>query len=135
MSLLCWSEQYSVKVPSFDKQHQVLFDLINKLHDAMRVGKGSDVIGGVLAELAKYTKAHFAAEESAMQRNAYPEYSLHHAEHILFVSKVSEFSKEFVAGRAALSTSVIDFLMNWLKQHIVGTDQKYSDYLVARGVA
>ena len=134
MPLLSWSENYSVKVPTFDKQHQVLFDLINRLHDAMRIGKGNSALGSVLAELSKYTVAHFAAEESAMERNAYPAFKEHHAQHSQFIKRMTDFSNEFTAGRVALSTTVIDFLMDWLKLHIVGTDKKYSDFLVSRGV-
>lgn len=135
MALLTWTETYAVKVRAFDAQHRRLFDLINKLHDSMMMGRGSEVLKPVLLELIKYTEDHFAAEESMMQRWAYPAYATHRLEHVAFTSKVRAFAAEFESGRTVLSVELMNFMRDWLAKHICGTDQKYSAYLNAKGVA
>ena len=37
-------------------------------------------------------------------------------------------------GKIGLSIKIMHFLRDWLKGHILGTDQKYSDFLVSKGV-
>jgi len=135
MALLTWTETYAVKVRAFDQQHRRLFDLINVLHEAMKEGRGSEIVKPVLLELVKYTEDHFAAEESVMQRAAFPGFSTHRQEHIAFTDKVRAFAVNYQAGRAALSTPLMHFLRDWLEKHIRGTDQKYTTYLNAKGIA
>lgn len=134
MPLLTWTDTYSVKVKTFDSQHQRLFSMMNDLHEAMRNGKGSLLIGRILGDLLEYTCNHFAAEEKVMERVAYPALASHRAEHNALTAKVRDFAREFNAGRAALSPALMQFLQDWLKKHIQGTDQKYSAFLNARGV-
>ena len=50
MSFIEWDEKYSVQVKEIDEQHQKLIGLINTLHDAMRDGKGRDVISGIIGD-------------------------------------------------------------------------------------
>ena len=63
MPLIAWDQGFSVGVGSIDEQHKKLIGLLNDLHDAMRFGKGRDVLGKVLAELIDYTAYHFRTEE------------------------------------------------------------------------
>ena len=77
MALITWNDVYSVKVKQFDDQHKKLIDLVNQLHDAMKVGKGGQVIGDVLKALIDYTGSHFAAEERLMKLYNYPDYEQH----------------------------------------------------------
>jgi hemerythrin len=126
MSLIVWNESLSVGVPEFDSQHKQLVSLINELHEAMRSGKGKDVLATVLHNLVKYTKTHFAAEERYMQARKYAAYSSHKTQHDHLTHKVSDFQKQFLSGKVALSLSVMNFLKDWLTQHIMQEDKKYS---------
>ena len=42
MSLIQWSDEYSVMVREMDDQHKTLVGMINDLHEAMKSGKGKD---------------------------------------------------------------------------------------------
>jgi len=132
MSLIAWSNEYSVQVPMFDRQHQELFRLVNELHDAMSQGRSKDVMQRVLQGLMKYTQTHFADEERAMRECGYPEYDQHLAEHEKFTREVQRFADDYAQGRTALSISVIDFLCVWLRNHIASSDKRYSSALGAR---
>ncbi len=78
---IAWSEKYSVKVKELDNQHKKLIDIINKLDNNMRQGKGKEVLGNVLNEMLDYTRVHFTAEERILRESAYPDYENHIAIH------------------------------------------------------
>ena len=135
MALLAWNDTYSVKVRQFDDQHKKLIILINQLHDAMRVGKGGDVVGEVLKSLIDYTSTHFAAEERLMKMHSYPEYEAHKKEHNQLVVQVLDIQKSMSSGQRPLTMNVMSFLKEWLVKHIQGDDRKYGSYLNSKGVA
>ena len=134
MALFNWSSGYSVNIKEIDDQHRVLIDLINKLHDAMKIGKGKDVIGPILNELVIYTKFHFTHEEKLFSGNSYPETSMHKLEHAKLVKQVDELSKNFNGGQEVMSMDIMNFLKDWLANHIMGTDKKYSGFLNTKGI-
>lgn len=135
MSLISWDKSYSVGIQSIDEQHKRLFNLLNALHDAMKQGKGTSAAQGVLSELVDYTRTHFAAEETMMQKFAYPGLEQHRMVHRELTARVTAFQEEYRSGRAALSVSLMDFLQSWLTHHIYGMDKGYSGFLCARGAA
>lgn len=129
-----WSSNWSVGVQSCDRDHQKLFSLINDLHDAMREGKGSDIINLVAEELHRYARSHFASEEALLTRSNYPDLDAHRAEHQKFTKEVGEIRKELAAGHGAHSITVSNFLSDWLQNHIRKSDKGYSAHLNAAGI-
>ena len=134
MELISWSQALSVNIEQIDNQHKKLIGLLNDLHDAMAVGKGSAAIGTVLASLIDYTKVHFATEEELMEKYLYPGYIRHKKEHENLVSQVEELNGKFKSGKPVLSLEVMQFLKNWLSGHILGVDKMYTTYLNNKGV-
>ena len=134
MAGIQWSDTLSVKIREIDSQHQRLVKLINDLDDAMRVGKGREVMGKIVSELAAYTRVHFSTEEKYFDKFGYPEAPEHKAEHEKFIAEVAKFKGDFDAGRIGLTIKVMDFLSNWLKKHIMGTDKKYSPFFNQKGL-
>jgi len=134
MGLVTWDKSYSVKVRRCDEEHQKLFQLMNALYDAMRVGKGRTVVRQIVAELSDYTKTHFQAEESLMERAKYPGLAGHRVEHQRFVARVAEFQKDLDGGTGGNTVSVLEFLNDWLVKHIKKVDQSYSAHLNAHGI-
>jgi hemerythrin len=133
MALIAWNDSYSVKVKEMDDQHKKLVDMINELHEAMKVGKGKEVIGKVLTSLADYTRRHFTSEESLMKLHGYPAYEEQKKAHNQLVIQVVEIQKKYNEGLVQ-SQQIISFLKEWLINHIQGMDQKYGSYLNAKGV-
>jgi hemerythrin len=131
MALIQWSSSLSVKVKQIDDQHQ---KLINDLNDAMRVGKGKDILGKIISELVNYAAVHFATEEKYFDQFGYQETTPHKSEHRTFVDEVYRFKKDFDEGRIGLSMKIMDFLSDWLKNHFVGVDQKYRSFFIEKGL-
>ena len=134
MPFMSWNEQLSVKVQSIDEQHKKLIDIINKLHDAMKERKAKEVLGGVLQELINYTKYHFSNEENIFQNTQYIAASSHINQHNQFVNKVLDLQKDYNSGKAMLSLEVMNFLNDWLINHIGGVDKKYSEHFISHGI-
>jgi hemerythrin-like metal-binding protein len=134
MALVTWDQTYSVSVKKMDQQHQKLFALINALYDAMKQRAGNSVLQNTLRELHTYTVTHFRAEEELLRKTSYPGLDRHQAEHRKFVDKVSQFASDLEAGRITISVPLLQFLKDWLTDHIQWTDRSYADHLNASGV-
>ena len=129
MSLFTWSDSYSVDAPGIDAQHKKLFDLINNLHAAMIQGRGQEVIGQILDGLVDYTKVHFADEERMLEKINYPDLQAHVAEHDVFIRKAYALQTDFRNGKLAMTLPVMEFLKDWLINHILKTDKKYMPFV------
>lgn len=129
-----WNDTYSVHVAAMDRQHQQLFIAINELNDALAAGHGNDVVDDVLHKLVDYAMSHFTAEEKLMERFNFPGLDAHRERHRELVAKVNKLHDEFKAGNVGVAVSLMLFLQEWLKDHIMGVDHQYSDYLTSKGV-
>jgi hemerythrin len=133
MAFMEWNESYSVKVAEIDVQHKHLIDLINRLFEAMSVGKGSEVMGSILNDLIDYTKNHFANEEKLMKSFNYPQSVTHKLEHDTLTNQVIDLQGEFASGKSMISVKVMNFLKDWLKNHILQVDKKFGEFLNSVG--
>jgi|GEM_PF-219424 len=127
--IMVWSPEYAVGVPEIDDQHQRLFKMINDLNEAMALGRGKDVLDRILAGLVDYTARHFQTEEYYMEKANYPELESHREVHRRLTDKVHEMVDRYKTGEVGLGVELLDFLQDWLKKHILGTDKKYAPYL------
>lgn len=134
MALIEWTPALSVNVKAVDEQHQKLINLINDLDNAMAKGRGRDVMGKIVTELEDYTNTHFSFEEVCFATFNYADAASHKAEHAKFVSELTRFKADYDASKLGLSMTVMQFLCDWLKKHIVGTDKKYSACFNANGL-
>ncbi len=134
MPLLTWTPSFSVGIQSIDLQHQRLVEMINNLHEAMAVGKGKDAVGPILDGLVEYAQVHFAMEEKLMQKYNYLEYRHHKDEHDEFVKKVGALQKQYQTTSVGLTVPVMQFLKEWLTNHIMGTDKRYIETFRKNGV-
>ena len=129
-----WDDSFSTGVSKFDQQHRKLFDMVNELADAMQQKKSKEAIGRVLNGLAEYTVNHFADEERSFAQSRYPEENSHKELHKKLVDQVVELIGKFNTGETLLTQDVINFLQDWLVNHIKGTDKKYGQHLNKNGI-
>ena len=132
--LITWDSSIQFGLDSIDRQHRHLVELINRLHQAMRSRAGRTVLQSLLQELAGYTVEHFQLEEKMMAKAGYAGLNEHKQIHQKLVKKVTDFQKQFETGNATVTIDLMNFLRDWLIDHIKGTDRLYvSSLKVADG--
>jgi hemerythrin-like metal-binding protein len=134
MSLITWSDKYSVGVEEIDTQHKKLIQLINGLHDHMIAGDAKDIMGKVLDRIIEYTGFHFGTEERLMSEFAYPQSPAHLHEHKKLVDTAVDLQNKFRSGKAQITMETSIFLRDWLQNHILETDKLFGAYLNSQGV-
>lgn len=134
MDLFRWEDSYSVNNDEIDKQHMKLVGMINNLAASMAEAKGREVVGNIISELVDYTNTHFRYEEGIFNRISYPESHEHKKEHLAFEQKISEFKQGFDSGKLTVTVEVLNFLCDWLREHILETDKKYGNYIIEHDI-
>jgi len=135
MPIITWSDALSVNIKELASQHQCLIEIVNRLHDSMKAGKGNAVLGPILSDLLKYTEFHFSTEEKYFQKFAYPEYLQHKKQHDDLTKKAKDLNANFEKGKLTISIEVMNFLKGWLSNHILGSDKKYAPFLLSKGLS
>lgn len=128
MDLLIWSHSYSIGNGQVDEQHRKLMALINTLHN-IQTGESDGDVGSVVQELIDYTVYHFESEEKLQQESGYPGFPEHKKIHEKLVAEVSEKAALLATGEQTIREELMLFLTNWLKDHILGEDRKFGNYL------
>jgi hemerythrin-like metal-binding protein len=127
--LMPWTSKLETTIKEIDSQHKELVSFINQLYKGMRMHKGSQELGQILSGLAEYTVMHFGTEEKLFEKYSYPKFSEHKKSHEDLVKKVVEFQNDFNSGKATVTMELMDFLSDWLKNHIMKTDMAYVPFL------
>ncbi len=129
MIKLEWSDEFNTGIELIDKQHQILVRAINLLGLALERGSDKELMDAIFETLADYTATHFADEERMFEAAGYPESEEHKRTHQIFLKRVQELKAQFDAG-GDNAREVMLFLVDWLKNHILGTDRKYIPYVL-----
>ena len=135
MAKIEWTQDLSVGINLIDEQHQLLFQRLNDLANAIDMSQGEKTIVSTLDFLVDYTNFHFATEEKNMSRLYYPGLEYHQTQHKEFIMTLSHLVDDFKEEGAtrALSTSINDFLNNWLIHHIKTIDVQFGKCLMDKG--
>lgn len=130
MALLEWSDELSVGIDLIDKQHMILVRAINLLAMAINKKSERELLAAIFETLADYTVEHFTFEEYLFELFDYPETEHHKQTHKALLDKVVALKAKFDAGESDLGPEVLKFLVEWLTKHIMGTDKRYSGFLI-----
>jgi len=125
MALFVWDEKFMTGIAAIDNQHKKLVGFVNELHDAMKKRQAKDIIEKLLDELVKYTEYHFSTEEKAFAAYGYEGRQEHAKKHDEFIGKVNALVVRHRKSEIALSIDILDFLVEWVKNHILIEDMKY----------
>ncbi|HAO20901.1 MAG TPA: hemerythrin [Desulfobacteraceae bacterium] len=135
MPLFEWKKEHSVGVYEMDRHHQKLFDILNRLHDAMKDGKGMQIIAGIVRELLDYTRYHFGEEEKLLEKIGYSGISEQKMAHQKFISQIEGYKEQADKGMTAfLSSGVSTLLTDWLRNHIGVMDKRYQSTMNTHGI-
>lgn len=106
-----------------DSQHQLLFDLIDRIADVPFDRE-------ILVQLKLYAEHHFTLEEEYMRQLDYPLAEAHLRAHSRFREELIAMMEVESSMDEALQKSVSQFLYKWLKLHVLGIDKKLEDFVL-----
>jgi hemerythrin len=135
MSLLRWTQDYSIGVAAFDAEHMQLMAMANGLYEAILSGTAEDTLNTVFERLVRFTETHFSAEEEMFRLTNFPEAGTHTESHERLKEQVLAF-REHVGkvDRTLLAIEVTKFLKQWFVEHIQGDDRVFGRFLNTKGI-
>ena len=126
--ILTFSEKYCTGVELIDREHRRLFEILadlNELNTDEFLSDKYDAIADVVEELKDYTVKHFQDEERYMQSIQYEGLTAQKNVHQSFIDKMDTIDLEEMDDKQQeYLNELIDFLANWLINHIMKMDQK-----------
>jgi hemerythrin-like metal-binding protein len=134
MKLISWDDSFSVKVSLFDEHHKKLFSILNTLANDLYHKKPHFHLNKIFDELIAYSKYHFDAEISFLEDKGYPNIKSHKSLHDDFIKKISKLKQDYETDNSFLSIELLQFLTDWLYNHIEHVDKKYAFYLEDKGL-
>lgn len=128
-----WTDELLTGIAEIDAQHQVLFDCLKRLKEAISLEERWSVCHFALDEVADFARIHFAVEESLLRLHGYPALAAHIAEHRAFSAELLDIKERSL--RSDVTDETVAFLENWLRRHIGETDHAYLPHLRTAPVA
>lgn len=132
---LVWNDTYMTGVKEIDEQHMILVHTLNEAHTTLKKDNKIETLEQITQDLLSYALYHFETEEELMQEYGFQEVSEDNAhEHL---EQHRAFSEKVVGIRDGLKTEtpiapeeLLDFLQQWLLNHILNTDMKLADFIL-----
>jgi hemerythrin len=126
MALFTWNEKYSVNNEELDEHHKALFDMLNKSYENCMYSDNVNCLEQIIDELVAYSYYHIPAEEQHMRDIEYNGIDEHISEHRNFTHRTLQLKQDLNNDDFDASKEMIVFLGNWLLNHVLIEDKKYS---------
>ena len=130
---ISWVTSLNTGVGIIDQDHKGLFRTLNLLNLAMIEGQSKELINRIIQELIEYIIEHFGHEEQLMEQYKYADSRAHIDEHMKLIARVTASTADIENGRNAVPLVLLEFLYNWLNSHIMKSDKKLAQALLAAG--
>ena len=126
-----WSSDLETGVRAIDRQHEELIGMLNELDAAHAGGCPQSVLDDVLQRLGTYVIFHFGTEESLMAGlpSQADHARQHRQEHAAFIDKLTGLRAQAVDNGRQTMEALIDYLNEWLYQHILKSDRELAALL------
>lgn len=98
----------------------------------MMKGQAQKITGDLLNKLVKSTREHFTSEE-AMASALYPELAKPRVCRRDLIKQVEEYVDRHARGEASINMQLLNFLRDWLTNHIQKEDRLYGLWLKEHG--
>lgn len=123
-----YTDDCKIGIEQIDKEHQYLFELLNKAYDLIMDNYQDDYyhhLKEIITELDNYAEQHFAHEEEYMIQIRDPELILQRSQHAFFREKIMEFdfiNIDSLEEQQRVLAELVNFLAKWLYRHILSSD-------------
>lgn len=131
MGMYVWKESFNTGVDDIDIQHRMFLDLLNECSEYSYSNNCSGVVPEMVARMKAYAEMHFAFEEHLMRSVNFVGCTQHEAQHEYFKRQVGELEAIARSGVNEKASSLAVFMRDWLINHILEEDKKYTPFLSA----
>lgn len=131
-SIFEWQREYSVNIATIDMQHQEIFKLAKKLFNSINKAKEKNIVRENFKRLLDYIKFHFEEEEAILKKYHFSNFRNHskkHRELLLEIDKLELCDKELKQ-----EGELVKLIQEWIVNHILDEDRRYSRFLNEKGV-
>lgn len=121
-----WTKALATGHEIIDEQHKALFRCLEELEMATTEQRTLLAVYSI-TRLKHYVREHFETEEAVMKQCEFPKLKEHIAEHESFRTKMTDLQ-----GKAVIldvSAEMVEFLADWLVNHVAVSDLEYVPYL------
>lgn len=130
LNIMKWSEKYATGIRAIDNDHKGLFEDIGFLGEAIASGADKKHVDNAIACLETYCREHFGREETFFVGAHYLDTTEHIKEHRRMTRQISRLRALNKSNPEQIDAEkVLNFLSNWLSEHILGVDMRYVPYL------
>lgn len=131
-----FTAKYKTDIQLVDDEHRRLFEIIKEANDLIfqeLLHDKYDKIIELLSELKDYTEFHFSDEEKLMEKIGYPGLEAQQRAHAAFIEKLVNIDlntlDDIDNNQQEYLTELINFLLGWLSNHILGSDKKIGEFV------
>lgn len=125
-----WEDRFKTGYKRIDNQHKELINIINDLYE---IGVNRDItddqikksFNSIIKRTVDYATYHFNYEENIMKAINYSVSKNHINKHRSFSLKIVEEVTKYENGDKLVIKDFIEFLKNWLINHILIEDKKF----------
>lgn len=129
MPFIEWNNNFLTGIKECDVQHKKLVNMLNALHEAIRLNVEKKAIEEALYSLVKYFNEHFRLEEELMEKKGYQGIEEHREEHKNFKEKLNKMLQSYHEKGNVSLIEILKFFKNWWINHILIMDKKYGIFL------
>ena len=140
--MFAFTDKYMTGIEMVDDEHRRLFEIIAETKDVIDsefLADKYDHIMNLLNQLREYTEFHFKDEEVLMEKIGYPRLEVQKRAHAAFVERLVEIDFKDLDNmddnQQEYLLELIQFLVSWLSNHILGEDKKIGDFIVKQGIS
>lgn len=123
-----WTKALETGSEIIDEQHKGLFNCLAELATAAAEQRTLLAVYS-LTRLKHYVREHFTTEEAVMKRAGFPRLAEHMTEHEDFRVRIADLQNKAIV--LDVSAEMVEFLTDWLVNHIAKSDLEYVRYLKA----
>ncbi len=128
MAFIKWDMSYSVGVKMIDAQHQKLFALINNFYNSVKMKtENLEPVDSALQDLFSYIDFHFKTEEKYFEEFGYEKTEEHKKQHKFYEDKIKDLNERYqkTKNEQEISEEIINFIKDWISNHIKISDKEY----------
>jgi len=121
---LIWKPHYTTGVKTLDRQHQKIFDLVNRLGELVTAGNPDpDVLDKLFMDMDLHIRTHFTQEERCMARRHCPMAERNKQEHDEFLTFYEQFLSDYRNTRSLKALKTFHRKAEWwLLEHVCFID-------------